>query len=284
MTPFNLVPTQLATAAPKLMLLAAVPTSQLTGLEDAGAWLAAAPAELWTPGSPLDTTCPPGGTVFWPASASGVEQLNSFGPAERDRLVVVSGDEGLYATIRRTTEEWPHAVTLLAREEDGGWATLPQRIWVAILEIIKAQEPQAQTISMPFVAPLRQSEASRFSISEWISVAAEGRYMPAVAVLRPQPVSGDLLVRPNQIILAMARGEIPRFDLEYIPSDPEGEAVALAATILRARAYIALLNHTVLAALSEKEPGLDDALSAISHFDTEFARTVRAALGGWCES
>lgn len=278
LTPFNLVPTQLALSAPKLTVLTAVPWWQLGGSSPSAQWPPFTHFEFWLPESPFLATCPPGGVVFWPASTAGIALLERFDRDDLDRVVVVSGDDSLDAAIRSVATELPGLTTLLASEDRGRWGSFPRRIWTAVLEVAKARNPGAGTIAPPFISPLRDPGASRFSMDEWIAAAMEGRYLASVALSRRQSVSGDLLVRPNQMILAAARGEVPELDLTYVPEHPEQEAVELARLIVRARACNALLSQAVTEALRSGVVGLDAVVSAVGRRDPTFAASLHAAL------
>lgn len=263
MTPFNLVPVGPAQQSRKLMVLACLPLQPFGGAAPSPGWPPQLAIDFWSPDDPLDPVPGFGGLVWWVSSPKGLVALSTFEPAVRERCIVVVDEPELIDDAHELAVRLAIPEVVAAVSDNGGWRQLPTTLYGAIVRHQGMLAPEAHIPAPNLWSPLAVPRASTFSMAEWLGAAEGGDSSPAMHVRPKQPVSGDLVVRPNQILRGHALGQVPDLDLTYVPGDPEAETVALARSIMDLRWRRSMLAFLTTLGLSVGGAALDSALQDV---------------------
>jgi hypothetical protein len=234
-TAFNLAPAGPAKEARKLIVLGALPIHGFTSTGDVPFWPPQLNIDFWTTGDPVDPTPEIGGLVWWVNSGVGLQAFQTFAPDVAAHTILLADRSPLFEDAHTIGAECGAAEVITASPEAGEWRDLPTILYGAIVRLQAAVVPDARISAPAMWSPVQGKEAATFSMDDWVGAAASGDITPAFHVRPKGPVSADLLVRPNQMLLAHARGQVPDLDLTYVPADPEEETAALARRVLDLR-------------------------------------------------
>ncbi len=290
LTPFNLVPNVMATQSLRLLRLCAVPLYRLRFFgpryNDHGLTY---PLDLiYVEGTriigPWDrVTARP--ALLWSDEPNALDVAHALLDKGAIFLVHVTNDPDVIEQLRKHPQLSERVSAVLAADPgaDIQAPDLATRIWTAYLELLEAAFAAAG-VTFPGLGSGWPTHKDISSVAELLQLAKVHALSPAAEAIIDEPISGDLVLAPNRVLLSIGQNRLPRFERGQPVSEPTLQSVKLARTImaLRGLSLLAQLrlraeyDPPTLAQLASVVAGDEarEALDALDAFDRGALDTV----------